>query len=165
MYLVHGSLLGLNCRYNQRNNYHQPVVDLARQYRMFPVVPEMLGGMGRPFPPTEIVGGSGLDVLEYRARVKDIDGNDYTRQFIFGSEETYYLYCILGAQGVIFCDKSTSCGVHEIHNGTFTSDLRDGEGVTTAYLRKRGVTVYCQWHLPDRAQLESDHASRNPLSH
>ncbi len=163
MYLVQASLLGTNCRYNQRNNYDQPVVDLARRYRMFPVVPEMLGGMGRPFPPTEIVGGTGVDVLEYRARVKDKDGNDYTRQFLFGSEETYYLYCLLEAKAVIFHDKSTSCGVHRIHNGQFSGTLIAGEGVTTAYLRQRGVPVYCQWHLPSMETLELDHAQRNPL--
>ena len=45
---------------------------------------------------------------------------------------------------VVLKAKSPSCGVGEIYDGTFTGTLREGDGVTTALLRKIGVKVYSE---------------------
>jgi len=42
---------------------------------------------------------------------------------------------------VILKERSPSCGVHSIYDGTFTGTQRAGCGVTTALLRRHGWSV------------------------
>ena len=66
--LVSACLLGLPCRYDCRACPELPLQELGARGRVLSCCPEVLGGLGVPRPPAEIVGGDGQDVLEGRAR-------------------------------------------------------------------------------------------------
>ena len=71
---------------------------------LFPVCPEVLGGLSVPRSPSEIVAG-------------------------------------IGAKEAFFAEKSPSCGSNLIFDGTFSNRLIQGNGVTTALLKKNGIKV------------------------
>lgn len=149
-WLISASLLGVAVRRHQRDNYNQRVVDFALKSGCVPFCPEQFGGMGRPFPACECVGGGGADVLDYVAKVLDKEGNDHTSLFLKGAEESYKLFCVLHCVGAIMHSKSPSCGVMGsggTHAGTFDGRMRDADGVVSAYLRRRGVLLYTELNI------------------
>ena len=42
----------------------------------------------------------------------------------------------------VFKDKSPSCGVYRIYDGSFTGKTCEGSGVTTAILRKYSISLF-----------------------
>ncbi|MGB4176648.1 MAG: DUF523 domain-containing protein, partial [Halanaerobiales bacterium] len=44
----------------------------------------------------------------------------------------------------ILKSRSPSCGIDQIYNGQFNGQLREGPGVTAAYLRSKGIEVYSE---------------------
>jgi uncharacterized protein YbbK (DUF523 family) len=110
---------------------------------LFPVCPELLGGLSVPRVPAEIVGGDGLDVLEGKAKVLNMDGVDVTAQFVEGAKRTLQIAQAIGAEEALFIEKSPSCGCGKIFDGTFKEKFRAGDGVTAALLKKNGIIVSC----------------------
>lgn len=156
-WLVSGQLLGLSARRHQRHNYNQRVVDFALLFGAVPIIPEQFGGMGRPFPAVECVGGGGEDVLDYIAKVQDKEGKDYTSLFLAGAEETYLLYSVLQCVGAIMHSKSPSCGVKGsggTHAGLFNGKMRNADGVVSAFLRRKGVPLYTELNLHEIPDYE-----------
>jgi uncharacterized protein YbbK (DUF523 family) len=108
---------------------------------MIPVCPEQLGGLGTPREPMRIVGGTGLDVLNGKARVVNESSVDVTEKMLKGAEETLKIAKIFGAKRAIFKARSPSCGCGEIRDGASPEKLIKGDGVTTALLKKNGILV------------------------
>lgn len=75
--LVSACLLGENCKYNGGNNYNKIVCELAKEHQMFPVCPEVLGGLSTPRCPSEIVNGV----------VMNKEGINVDREFHSGAEK------------------------------------------------------------------------------
>ena len=105
------------------------------------VCPEVDGGLGTPRPPAEIVGGDGNDVLDARARVVTVDGDDVTDAYIEGARAALEAARASGAGAAILKARSPSCGSDGVYDGTFTRTLVDGEGVTAALLRREGLEM------------------------
>jgi len=148
MKLVSACLAGCRCRYDHQACTHAAVVTLIAKGEAVPVCPEQLGGLPTPRPPCEIIGGSGEDVLDGRARVVDSDGRDVTAAFIAGAQEALRLAHLVGATDAILKESSPSCGTHLIHDGSFTGIRRAGQGVTAALLRRNGIRVESDESLP-----------------
>ncbi len=108
---------------------------------MFPVCPEVLGGLPVPRVPAEIKGGDGSDVLNGQAKVVNEVGVDVTRQFIKGASEVLRIAQSISAKEALLTEKSPSCGCGVIFDGTFSNKFIEGKGVTTALLEKNGVKV------------------------
>ena len=54
-----------------------------------------------------------------------------------------------------FClERSPSCGVHEIYDGTFSHTVIPGSGVTATYLKRKGITVYNEDEIPKLLDLD-----------
>ncbi len=137
-------------------NAREVFAELVRAHRAIPVCPEQLGGLPTPRPPAEIVGGTGEDVVDGRARVMTADGRDVTENFLRGAGEVLRLAELVRPDLVILKERSPSCGVREIYDGTFTRTLRAGCGVTTALLRRCGWQVISdEEYLRGRAQTTS----------
>lgn len=134
--IVSACLLGLNTRYNGGNARSATVLGRLKGCPFIPVCPEQLGGFPTPRPKAAICSGSGALVLGGKARVMDESGADVTERFIKGAEEVMKVARMCGATVALLKDKSPSCGVKRIYNGT---ELVSGEGVTTALLRKNGI--------------------------
>lgn len=115
--------------------------------RLVKACPEVGGGMKIPRPPAQIVDGSGLDVLKGKARVMDNEGCDVTGFFIRGAEYALSIAQKYGIRLAVLKEKSPSCGVSRIYDGTFSSTLIPGAGVTAALLAANHIRVFSELEL------------------
>jgi uncharacterized protein YbbK (DUF523 family) len=131
MKLCSACLLGINCKYNAGNNKNDKALELAKRDILIPVCPEQLGGLSTPRIPSEIKSG----------KVITKDGKDVTENFVKGAEETLKIAKLFGIKEAILQQKSPSCGCGKIYDGSFSGKLIDGEGITTALLKKNKIKV------------------------
>lgn len=141
MKLISACLCGVNCAWNGKTKISPKALELIKSGELIPVCPEQLGGLGTPRTPQEIHNGSGDDVLAGRCKVINKEGKDVTVQFIKGAEETLKIAKLVGAKEFIAKSKSPSCGCGLTYDGTFSSTLIQGDGVTTALLKQNGIKV------------------------
>ena len=137
--LVSACLAGMNCTYLGGNNLNIKIKKMVDEGLAIPACPEVLGGLGIPRENSEIVGGSGKDVLNKKARVITVSGHDVTANFLKGARITKSLIKKYGIKKAILKSNSPSCGMGHIYNGTFGKMLTKGDGITTALLKLSGV--------------------------
>ncbi len=143
MKLVSACLLGINCNYESKNQLQPQLLEEFKKGELFPVCPEVLGGLSIPRMPAEIQGGTGLDVIEGKAYVVNMQGIDVTDEFMKGAYEVLKIAETVGAKEALLIEKSPSCGSDVIFDGTFTDHFKAGDGVTAALLKKNGIKVTC----------------------
>ncbi len=141
MKLISACLCGINCKYNGKNNSHPLFEAMLVRNEVLPVCPEQMGGLPTPRPACEIIGGTGLDVLQGKAQVISNDNRNLSEAFIKGAEEVLKLAAGKGIKEAVFQSRSPSCGCGHIYDGTFSTHLIEGDGVTTALLRQHGIKV------------------------
>ena len=86
-------------------------------------------------------------VLDNKCKVINKDGQDVTVEFIKGAEETLKIARQLNIKEFIAKSRSPSCGYGQVYDGTFSSKLIDGDGVTTALLRRNGLRIILEEDL------------------
>jgi len=145
MILVSACLLGIDCKYNGGNNLCKKALELGSN--IVPFCPEQLGGLSTPRSPVEIVGGDGKDVLLGKAAALTKTGKDVTAYFIKGAEMSAKLTDLTKAKTAVLKANSPSCGVNCIYDGTFSRTKREGDGVTAALLRQKGLRVITELDL------------------
>ncbi len=143
MYMISACLLGVNCKYNGSNNEHEGVRALALDKDYILVCPEVLAGFSSPRPPAEIREG----------RVYNNLGIDLTEGFIKGAEMSYDL-ALKKAEELnqpiemaILKAKSPSCGCGKIYDGSFSHIVMEGDGITAAFLKTKGIPVLTEEDL------------------
>jgi uncharacterized protein YbbK (DUF523 family) len=138
--LVSACLLGAPVRYNGKDKQsHHPVLERwIREGRVVSACPEVLGGLGTPRPPSEIVHIDGL------RRVRANTGRDVTVEFDRGAALALAQALTNGVRVAVLKEGSPSCGSGWTYDGTFTGTRVAGEGVTTALLRSRGIPVFSE---------------------
>ena len=141
MKLVSACLIGVNCNFEGKNWLNPEVFEEFAKGGLFPVCPEVLGGLPIPRVPAEIVGGVGSDVLEDKAKVVNMQGADVTSQFVKGAYEVLKVAQAIGAKEALLTEKSPSCGCGIIFDGSFSNKFIAGDGVTAALLKKNGIKV------------------------
>jgi uncharacterized protein YbbK (DUF523 family) len=144
MKIVSACLVGINCTWKGKNNLNKKLLEEFNKGKLFPVCPEILGGQTIPRPNAEIKNGTGLDVLSGKAKVIETNGSNVTEQFIKGAHEVLKIAKSIGAKEAILKSKSPSCGSGKTYDGTFSHTLINGDGVTTALLKKNGIKVYTE---------------------
>ncbi|MGI6453822.1 MAG: DUF523 domain-containing protein [Syntrophomonadaceae bacterium] len=156
MFLVSACLCGIKCKYNGHDNFHPVFAELVANKKALPVCPEQLGGLPTPREPSEICLGNGQDVLSGKARVITKSGKDVSRQFLLGAYKTLAIAQDNGIKTAILKSRSPSCGFGEIYDGSFSSCLRPGMGVTAALLANEGIIVLTdEDYLRERVRFES----------
>ncbi|MFB7914103.1 DUF523 domain-containing protein [Streptomyces sp. NPDC056061] len=139
--LVSACLRGVPCRFDGRGKASDAVAEAIGERRPVGFCPEVAAGLPTPRRPAEIVGGDGHDVLDGRARVVDDAGRDVTREFVDGAERALEAARAAGCTEALLMARSPSCGRGTVYDGTFTGELRAGDGVTAALLERHGITV------------------------
>jgi uncharacterized protein YbbK (DUF523 family) len=124
-----------------------------KEKKALPFCPEVSGGLATPRPPAEIQGGTGLDVLEGRARIVTTQGEDVTDHFILGADRALSFAKKHGIVAAILKEKSPSCGSHTVYDGTFTGCLVPGNGVTAALFRQHHIVVFNEGQIADAARF------------
>ncbi|MBQ7336151.1 MAG: DUF523 domain-containing protein [Clostridia bacterium] len=130
--LVSACLLGTPCRYDGNSKPCAAVLALQKDYRLIPVCPEVLGGLPTPRTPSEICGDC--------VRMKN--GQDVTQNYRAGAQKALEVACAEGCEIAILKEKSPSCGCGLIYSGVFDGRLILGDGITTALLKKNGISVW-----------------------
>lgn len=130
--LVSSCLLGCNCKYNGQNNYNEEVIQFLKNYEVICVCPEQLGGLSTPRLPSEIK----------NCRVIHKNGQDVTDNFKLGAKNTLHIAKNNHCTVAILKKRSPSCGFGEIYDGTFTSNVIEGNGITAELLFKNGIEIF-----------------------
>lgn len=128
---VSACLLGLNYKYNGRNNYSEELEKLLEKHEVIPICPEVLGGLPIPRNPSEIVKG---EVLTNKGKSVD-------KEFRNGAKKALKIVKESGAELVILQSRSPSCGLGKIYDGSFTGRLVEGDGVFVKLLKDEGIKV------------------------
>ena len=141
--IVSACLLGLPVRYDGRvvPYENRNLTRWRREGRLLPVCPEILAGLPTPRPVAEIISGDGKAVLTGKARIKDMNGNDVTDDFIKGAMAVLRCALFFSVRTAILKENSPSCACHSVYDGSFSGVLKPGQGVTAALLHKNGVEV------------------------
>lgn len=143
--LVSSCLLGAPVRYDGRDkkSEHRVLQRWLEEGRVVAACPEMLGGLGTPRLPSEIVAGS--------ARVIANDGTDVTGAFEAGAAAALDQARNERIRVAVLKEGSPSCGTTFVYDGTFSKTAIPGAGVTAALLRSHGIEVFSeeQFELAD----------------
>ena len=131
MKLVSACLIGINCKYNGKNNTDKKILKLAEKETLIPVCPEQLGGLPTPRIPTEIRGGRAINK-------EGLDVTDYLEK---GANEVLKIARMYGISEAILKQRSPSCGCGRIYNGNFSSVVIKGDGITARLLKENGIKV------------------------
>ncbi|WP_031516318.1 DUF523 domain-containing protein [Desulfofalx alkaliphila] len=142
--LVSACLAGQNCRYDGGNNLDLCIAKMVEEGRAIPVCPEEMGGLPTPRLPCEIKGGDGRDVIAGDAAVWNNRGKNVTGQFVAGAKEILKIARQEGVKAAILKERSPSCGVLNIYDGTFRGVKIPGQGVLAALLAQEGIKIYSE---------------------
>ncbi|ACD52741.1 DUF523 domain-containing protein [Clostridium botulinum] len=143
MYIISACLCGVNCKYSGENNLNEKCAELFRKGKAILVCPEQLGGLSTPRTPVELK-NSAEDILDGHGVAITKDGLDVTNQFIKGAYETLKIAKEVNATKAILKEKSPSCGVNKIYDGSFQGNKIDGMGLTAYLLQKEGIEVFSE---------------------
>ena len=144
MKLISACLVGINCKYDGKNNLSDLDPEILKEYKqgkLIPVCPEQLGGLLTPRILSQIQNASGEDILDGKAKILTKKGTDVTEQFVRGAEEVLKIAKALNINEAIFKQRSPSCGCGQIYDGSFTKTVKKGDGITTALLRRNGINI------------------------
>ena len=138
--LVSACLLGSPVRYDGRHKKSgHPVLERwIREGRVVSACPEVLGGLGTPRAPSEIVR------IEELRRVVANTGRDVTTEFERGAALALDQALTTDVRVAVLKEGSPSCGSAWTYDGTFSGTRVAGEGVAAALLRRRGIRVFSE---------------------
>ena len=119
--LVSACLMGFGCRYDGGARRLACLDALGERHVLIPVCPEVMGGLPTPRPPS--------------------DGRDVTQAFLRGAQEAARLAQACGGGCALLKERSPSCGLGQVYDGTFTGTLTDGDGLCARLLVGRGLRV------------------------
>jgi uncharacterized protein YbbK (DUF523 family) len=139
--LVSACLLGENCTYKGGNNRNPAVEEYVSRYEYILFCPEVVGGMPIPRPPCELPRGRADTVLAGTEKIFDRNGQDVSQQVLIGAEQACALCRQHHIRVAVLREGSPSCGVHRVHDGSFSGRVIPGSGITATRLRQEGVTV------------------------
>lgn len=131
--LVSACLMGENCKYNGGNNYSEKLAEYIKSNDYEPVLvcPEVLGGLPVPRVPSEIVNGV---ITNREGIVVDKEFREGARIALETARQNKIKLAVLQS-------RSPSCGARQVYDGTFTGQLKQGQGVFAELLIKEGIQV------------------------
>lgn len=142
MILISACLIGQNVRYDETNKHDTKLKELTDRGLAMAICPEILGGLTIPRNPAEIRGGDGFDVLENKAEIIDIQGNNVTNDYLNGAMIALDICQKMDCKTLILKSDSPTCSLQNIYSGNFNNTKKQGVGVFAALLIKNGIKVY-----------------------
>lgn len=142
--LFSGCLLGELVKYHGGSAFcDNPIIEKWKsEGRIVSICPEVSAGLPVPRPSSEIIGGSGVDVLKNNAQVFSHTGINRTEAFIIGAKNTLEIVNLHKIRIAILKSKSPSCGNNQIYDGTYSGTIISGSGVTAALLIQNNVRIF-----------------------
>ena len=130
--VVSACLMSESCKYNGLDNYHRELVEACERTgtEVLLVCPEVFGGLPTPRKPSE---------------VRTCEGVSVDREFRLGAQRALDMCEQAGGpfeiSACILQDRSPSCGVGHIYDGSFSGTLTTGNGVFVDLLLRHGYRV------------------------
>lgn len=143
--LVSACLMGFRCRYDGGAQRLDCLDALRERHVLVPVCPEVMGGLPTPREPSEIRSG----------RVVTRDGRDVTEAFARGAREAEKIALACGCRCALLKERSPSCGLGRVYDGTFTGTLTRGDGLCARLLSRRGLRVLGESQAEELLKSES----------
>lgn len=139
MYLISACLLGVNSKYNGKNNLNEKVLQFIKDNKAILICPEQLGGLPTPRLPAEIIGEKGGKKI-----IVNSENIDVSKEFYKGAYEVLKIAKLYNINTAILKARSPSCGYRKIYDGSFSNKLINGIGVTAELLDKNGIKIYTE---------------------
>lgn len=139
MYLISACLVGINCRYDGTDTVDERLVQLMKEGKAIIACPEVLGELPIPREPCEIIINQ-----DGKKMVVSKTGEEYTEPYLKGANKTLEICKIAGVDTAILKSRSPSCGCGQIYDGTFTSKVIKGNGLTAELLIKNNIKVFTE---------------------
>lgn len=130
--LCSACLLGISCRFDGQSRPSQRILTLLHEHEFVPICPEQLGGLPTPRLPCE---------RQSDGRIKCINGDDKTENYLKGAREALKIYQLTGCQAAILKSRSPACGKNLIYDGNFSRILIQGNGILAELLLRQGIIV------------------------
>lgn len=162
--LMSSCLAGVTCGWDGTANGEYPSALKILNYSTAKVVkfcPEEFS-FGSPREMCDIHGGTGLDVLEGKAKVLTESGIDWSEGMIRASEKMLEIALKEKIELAVLMDISAACGSQVIYNGNRFAEnkvYQIGAGVAAAQLMRNGIQVISQ---RDFASLEILYSKLDP---
>ena len=137
--LISACLVGDNVKYDGGHNKNPLIDKLLEKYELVPFCPEVEGGLSIPRNPCE----------QKDDRVINDLNEDKTEEFERGAELAFNICLFLKIKKAILKERSPSCGVHQVYDGSFSHKVIDGMGVTAKYLKEKGIVIYNEDEIPE----------------
>ncbi len=131
--LISACLVGDKTRYDGKSSYSPIINKILEKYELVPFCCEVEGGLPIPRDPSEI---------QKDGKLINSKGKDVTKYYLKGVDLAVNICNYNQIKIAILKEGSPSCGVHEIHDGSFKNKKIPGQGVLTAALKQRGIQVY-----------------------
>ena len=145
---ISACLMGNPCRYNGSSALNNELFQLVKGRNVLLFCPEIMANLPTPRAPLEIIGGNGHDVTKGQAMVVNRDGVNMTDEFLNGTQCAMALFVNNKVSVVVLKERSPSCGVNEIYDGSFSGRLIKGCGVLTARLLQSGLKIFSDEEIP-----------------
>ena len=140
--MVSACLLGLPTDYQgSTKNQSDYLISIAKQFNVVPFCPEQLGGLPTPRIPSEIEAGDAAGTWCGHRCVRRQDGEDVTAEFKRGAEITLAIARLVNPRMFVMKDRSPSCGVNLVYDGSFSHIQVSGVGLATFRLLEFGYKV------------------------
>ena len=130
VYLVSACLCGEGCRYDGGSTPDERVLKLNESGSVLSFCPE--AELGTPREPCEQTSDG---------RIVSRSGRDFTPEFQRGAEKALELCCTYKIKKAVLKEKSPSCGVHRVYDGSFSGRKISGMGLTARLLSENGIDV------------------------
>ena len=139
MIAISSCLTGKKCRYNATDCLNKSLLEELTDY--IDLCPEILGGLSTPRPPCEIISGTANDVLTGTGKITDKEGNDFTSAMVNGAMLALKICQNNSVTRVYLKQKSPTCGCGLIYDGSFSGNLKSGNGIFTELLISNDIEV------------------------
>ncbi|MBQ1307706.1 MAG: DUF523 domain-containing protein [Erysipelotrichaceae bacterium] len=129
---ISACLTGDKVRYNGTDKRNSELLKILKGHELIKICPEMTAGFSVPHEPLEIRNG----------KVYSSSDRDVTKKLNEAARKC--LEMIQNCDLVVLKERSPSCGVHLIYDGTFSGKPIEGHGVFTRLCIKNGIPVYSE---------------------
>lgn len=145
--LISACLLGEACRYDGKSKgLDLSVLEaLKNKFILIPICPEVMGGLSTPRLSNE----------RKEDKVIRSDQIDVTRFFNLGAYRALNIALENDVSYALLKEKSPSCGVHRIYDGTFSKTLIPGEGIFSELLKKKtDIKIFNELEIEELLKMD-----------
>lgn len=135
--LISSCFLGNLVKYNgSHNSLDKNILEqLHNRYILYPVCPEVDGGLPVPRIPCEIISNTPLKILNK-------DGENKTSEFLLGAQKTLQTCKKENIKLALLKANSPSCSNKYVSDGTFRKKRIPGLGVSAKLLQDNGILLF-----------------------